>query len=63
MAVPKKRRSKAKGKIKLAIWKRKGHKIAARALSLAKSMLNKDSKFIFNPKKQKKQKKREWIRK
>ena len=50
MAVPKKRRSKSKGKIKLAIWKGKGRKMANRALSLAKSILNKDSKFVFNKK-------------
>nr|YP_010317772.1 ribosomal protein L32 [Silvetia siliquosa]UNH90210.1 ribosomal protein L32 [Silvetia siliquosa] len=51
MAVPKKRRSKAKGKIRLAIWKGKGNKIANRALSLAKSIFNKNSTFIFNKKK------------
>ncbi|CAN0407683.1 unnamed protein product [Ascophyllum nodosum] len=50
MAVPKKRRSKAKGKIRLAIWKGKGNKIASRALSLAKSIFNKNSTFIFNKK-------------
>nr|YP_010418082.1 ribosomal protein L32 [Sargassum polycystum]YP_010418316.1 ribosomal protein L32 [Sargassum plagiophyllum]QXI87397.1 ribosomal protein L32 [Sargassum phyllocystum]QXI87814.1 ribosomal protein L32 [Sargassum mcclurei]QXI87953.1 ribosomal protein L32 [Sargassum henslowianum]USF18300.1 ribosomal protein L32 [Sargassum polycystum]USF18534.1 ribosomal protein L32 [Sargassum plagiophyllum] len=50
MAVPKKRRSKSKGKIKLAIWKGKGRKMANRALSLAKSILNEESKFIFNKK-------------
>lgn len=50
MAVPKKRRSKSKGKIKLAVWKGKGRKMANRALSLAKSILNEESKFIFNKK-------------
>nr|YP_009828296.1 ribosomal protein L32 [Sargassum fusiforme]QHN51263.1 ribsomal protein L32 [Sargassum fusiforme]QJC13513.1 ribosomal protein L32 [Sargassum fusiforme] len=50
MAVPKKRRSKSKGKIKLAVWKGKGRKMANWALSLAKSILNEESKFIFNKK-------------
>lgn len=51
MAVPKKRRSKAKGKIRLAIWKGKGNKIANHALSLAKSIFNENSTFVFNRKK------------
>nr|YP_011005605.1 50S ribosomal protein L32 [Cutleria multifida]WAM62609.1 50S ribosomal protein L32 [Cutleria multifida] len=52
MAVPKKRRSKAKSRTRLAIWKGKGNKSATRALTLAKSILNKNSKFIFDPKKE-----------
>nr|YP_011006588.1 50S ribosomal protein L32 [Halosiphon tomentosus]WAM63733.1 50S ribosomal protein L32 [Halosiphon tomentosus] len=53
MAVPKKSRSKAKGRTRLAIWKGKSRQVANRALALAKSILNKDSKFIFDPKKKK----------
>nr|YP_011005886.1 50S ribosomal protein L32 [Desmarestia aculeata]QWK43693.1 ribosomal protein L32 [Desmarestia aculeata]WAM62890.1 50S ribosomal protein L32 [Desmarestia aculeata] len=51
MAVPKKRRSKAKGRTRLASWKKKAGKSADRALALAKSILNKDSKFLFDSKK------------
>lgn len=51
MAVPKKRRSKAKGRTRLASWKKKAGKTADRALALAKSILNKDSKFLFDSKK------------
>ena len=53
MAVPKKRTSKKKTRMRLANWKAKGRKMASRALTLAKSVLNKDSKFIFDPKKEK----------
>jgi len=51
MAVPKKRRSKAKGRTRLASWKKKADKTAERALALAKSILNKNSKFLFDSKK------------
>lgn len=51
MAVPKKRRSKAKGRTRLASWKKKAGKTAERSLALAKSILNKDSKFLFDSKK------------
>jgi len=51
MAVPKKRRSKAKGRTRLASWKKKAGKTAERSLALAKSILNKNSKFLFDSKK------------
>ena len=46
MAVPKKRTSKTKTKIRRSIWKKKADKQAKQALSLAKSLL----KNLFNEK-------------
>lgn len=53
MAVPKKGRSKAKGRTRLSNWKAKGRKTADRAINLAKSIINDQSTFIFDPKKKK----------
>nr|YP_010990811.1 ribosomal protein L32 [Lessonia nigrescens]WOX59844.1 ribosomal protein L32 [Lessonia nigrescens] len=53
MAVPKKRRSKAKGRTRLSNWKSKGRKAADKALNLAKSLVKKRSTFLFDPKKKK----------
>nr|QWK43280.1 ribosomal protein L32 [Ecklonia arborea] len=53
MAVPKKRRSKAKGRTRLSNWKFKGHTAADKALNLAKSIVKKRSTFLFDPKKKK----------
>nr|QWK41716.1 ribosomal protein L32 [Akkesiphycus lubricus] len=53
MAVPKKRRSKAKGRTRLSNWKAKGRVVADKALNLAKSIVNDRSKFLFDPKKKK----------
>jgi len=53
MAVPKKRRSKAKGRTRLSNWKSKGRTTADKALNLAKSIVKKRSTFIFDPKKKK----------
>lgn len=39
MAVPKKRRSKSKGKTRLSNWKHKSIKLAKQAISVAKSKL------------------------
>nr|YP_009296651.1 ribosomal protein L32 [Apophlaea sinclairii]AOM65791.1 ribosomal protein L32 [Apophlaea sinclairii] len=48
MAVPKKRTSKSKSKLRKAKWKRKAYKEAEKALSLAKSVLtNKSKSFIY----------------
>lgn len=50
MAVPKKRRSKAKKNARKANWKRKGDKAAQKSLSLAKSILRgKNTSFVYNP--------------
>ena len=40
MAVPKKRRSKSKGRTRLAAWKAKSKKFAQKAYNLAKSIPN-----------------------
>ena len=49
MAVPKKRRSKAKKNTHKANWKRKGYYAAQKSLSLAKSMLRgKRTSFIYS---------------
>nr|YP_011004893.1 50S ribosomal protein L32 [Agarum clathratum]WAM61756.1 50S ribosomal protein L32 [Agarum clathratum] len=53
MAVPKKRRSKAKGRTRLSNWKAKGRTAADKALNLAKSIVKKRSTFLFDPKKKK----------
>ena len=42
MAVPKKRRSKAKGKKRLSNWKRKGQTAATKAYSAAKTFFAKE---------------------
>ena len=44
MAVPKKRLSKTKSKIRRTLWKKKAEKQANKAVSLAKSILNNFSK-------------------
>ena len=44
MAVPKKRTSKSKTKIRRSIWKDKANTIALKAFSLAKSILTNRSK-------------------
>nr|YP_009668440.1 ribosomal protein L32 [Calypogeia fissa]QCW59215.1 ribosomal protein L32 [Calypogeia fissa]WCP19441.1 ribosomal protein L32 [Calypogeia suecica]WCP19528.1 ribosomal protein L32 [Calypogeia suecica] len=47
MAVPKKRTSKLKTKIRRNIWKGKAHKIALKAFSLARSILTNRSKSFY----------------
>jgi len=47
MAVPKKRTSKSKTKIRRSIWKGKADKIALKAFSLAKSILTNRSKSFY----------------
>jgi len=47
MAVPKKRTSKSKTKIRRSIWKDKANKIALKAFSLAKSILTNRSKSFY----------------
>nr|YP_009668523.1 ribosomal protein L32 [Heteroscyphus argutus]QCW59298.1 ribosomal protein L32 [Heteroscyphus argutus] len=47
MAVPKKRTSKAKTKIRRSIWKGKANKIALKAFSLAKCILTNRSKSFY----------------
>nr|YP_010922916.1 ribosomal protein L32 [Colpomenia sinuosa]WJZ45232.1 ribosomal protein L32 [Colpomenia sinuosa] len=44
MAVPKSRRSKAKGKTRLANWKKKGKKASMLALNSAKTFFQKEKK-------------------
>nr|ATG25903.1 ribosomal protein L32 [Monopsis debilis var. debilis] len=44
MAVPKKRTSRSKKRIRKNIWKRKGYSCALKALSLGKSILTGNSK-------------------
>lgn len=44
MAVPKKRRSKAKGKTRLSNWKRKGKTAATKAYNAAKTFFAKEKK-------------------
>jgi len=49
MAVPKKRTSKTKTRIRKAVWKRKAEKAAEKSLSLAKSVLQgKPTSFIYS---------------
>ena len=49
MAVPKKRRSKAKKNARKANWKRKSLQAAQKSLSLAKSMLRgKTTSFVYS---------------
>jgi large subunit ribosomal protein L32 len=47
MAVPKKRTSKSKTKIRRSIWKGKAKKIALKAFSLAKCILTNRSKSFY----------------
>lgn len=47
MAVPKKRTSKSKTKIRRSIWGNKANKIALKAFSLAKSILTNRSKSFY----------------
>nr|UDY70907.1 ribosomal protein L32 [Ulmus densa] len=47
MAVPKKRTSISKKKIRKNIWKRKGYWAALKVLSLEKSLSTKSSKSFF----------------
>nr|YP_010361227.1 ribosomal protein L32 [Cratoxylum sumatranum]QKJ81856.2 ribosomal protein L32 [Cratoxylum cochinchinense]UNQ86787.1 ribosomal protein L32 [Cratoxylum sumatranum] len=47
MAVPKKRTSISKKRIRKNIWKRKGYWAALKALSLAKSLSTGNSKSFF----------------
>nr|YP_009667776.1 ribosomal protein L32 [Schistochila macrodonta]QCW58551.1 ribosomal protein L32 [Schistochila macrodonta] len=47
MAVPKKRTSKSKTKIRKSIWRDKANKIALKAFSLAKSILSNRSKSFY----------------
>nr|QWW92235.1 ribosomal protein L32 [Acrolejeunea sandvicensis] len=47
MAVPKKRTSKSKKKIRKNVWLNKTNKIALKALSLAKSILTNRSKSFY----------------
>nr|YP_009730849.1 50S ribosomal protein L32 [Cladosiphon okamuranus]QAY81085.1 50S ribosomal protein L32 [Cladosiphon okamuranus] len=42
MAVPKKRRSKTKGKVRLSNWKKKGEKAATKAYNAAKTFFAKE---------------------
>nr|YP_010592089.1 ribosomal protein L32 [Hoya lacunosa]YP_010592091.1 ribosomal protein L32 [Hoya lacunosa]YP_010592569.1 ribosomal protein L32 [Hoya caudata]YP_010592571.1 ribosomal protein L32 [Hoya caudata]WAB52534.1 ribosomal protein L32 [Hoya lacunosa]WAB52536.1 ribosomal protein L32 [Hoya lacunosa]WAB53014.1 ribosomal protein L32 [Hoya caudata]WAB53016.1 ribosomal protein L32 [Hoya caudata] len=47
MAVPKKRSSTSKRRIRKNIWKRKGYWIALKAFSLGKSLSTGNSKSFF----------------
>nr|YP_009180155.1 ribosomal protein L32 [Polygonatum cyrtonema]ALL96531.1 ribosomal protein L32 [Polygonatum cyrtonema] len=47
MAVPKKRISRSKKRIRRNIWKKKGYLAAIKAFSLAKSVSTGDSKSFF----------------
>nr|YP_010168700.1 50S ribosomal protein L32 [Nothoscordum bonariense]QRZ02228.1 50S ribosomal protein L32 [Nothoscordum bonariense]QXY00223.1 ribosomal protein L32 [Nothoscordum bivalve] len=47
MAVPKKRTSIAKKRIRRNIWKKKGYLVAIKAFSLAKSISTGNSKSFF----------------
>nr|YP_009437347.1 ribosomal protein L32 [Lobelia erinus]ATG24651.1 ribosomal protein L32 [Lobelia fervens subsp. fervens]ATG27723.1 ribosomal protein L32 [Lobelia erinus] len=47
MAVPKKRTSRSKKRIRQTIWKRKGYSSALKALSLGKSLSTGKSKSFF----------------
>nr|YP_009570068.1 ribosomal protein L32 [Myricaria paniculata]YP_010268418.1 ribosomal protein L32 [Myricaria squamosa]YP_010715234.1 ribosomal protein L32 [Myricaria laxiflora]YP_010715322.1 ribosomal protein L32 [Myricaria rosea]YP_010715410.1 ribosomal protein L32 [Myricaria wardii]WDE24125.1 ribosomal protein L32 [Myricaria elegans]QBC68508.1 ribosomal protein L32 [Myricaria paniculata]QJD22529.1 ribosomal protein L32 [Myricaria laxiflora]UIG86625.1 ribosomal protein L32 [Myricaria squamosa]WDD58468. len=48
MAVPKKRTSSSKKRIRKNIWKRKGYWVALKAFSLAVSLSNGNSKNFFD---------------
>nr|WRW10764.1 50S ribosomal protein L32 [Papenfussiella kuromo] len=52
MAVPKKRRSKAKGKTRLSNWKKKGKKAATKAYNAAKTFFAKEKKVAASAKKE-----------
>lgn len=52
MAVPKKRTSIYKKRIRKNIWKKKGYRAALKALALAKSLSTGNSKSFFVGKKQ-----------
>lgn len=47
MAVPKKRTSISKKKIRKYFWKKKGYWVAVKAISLAKSLYTGNSKSFF----------------
>nr|YP_009562865.1 50S ribosomal protein L32 [Sideroxylon wightianum]QAV58390.1 50S ribosomal protein L32 [Sideroxylon wightianum] len=47
MAVPKKRTSISKKRIRKNIWKRKGYRAALKAFSLGKSLLTGNAKSFF----------------
>nr|YP_009435103.1 ribosomal protein L32 [Lobelia laxa]ATG25105.1 ribosomal protein L32 [Lobelia laxa] len=47
MAVPKKRTSRSKKRIRQNVWKRKGYSSALKALSLGKSLSTGKSKSFF----------------
>lgn len=47
MAVPKKRTSMSKKRIRKNIWKKRGYLVAVKAFSLAKSILTGDNKSYF----------------
>nr|YP_009092729.1 ribosomal protein L32 [Eustrephus latifolius]AIR12557.1 ribosomal protein L32 [Eustrephus latifolius] len=51
MAVPKKRTSISKKRIRKNIWKKKGYLAAIKAFSLAKSICTGNSNFFFSGKK------------
>jgi ribosomal protein L32 len=55
MAVPKKKTSKSKTKSRKANWKNKASFAVNKALTLAKSVFNKKSNFIYNNGKEEKQ--------
>nr|WDA99331.1 ribosomal protein L32 [Galdieria yellowstonensis]WDA99521.1 ribosomal protein L32 [Galdieria yellowstonensis] len=55
MAVPKKKTSKSKTKARKATWKNKAAFAVSKALTLAKSVFNKKSKFIYNNGKEEKE--------
>nr|UNJ16111.1 ribosomal protein L32 [Galdieria sp.]WDA99658.1 ribosomal protein L32 [Galdieria sulphuraria] len=57
MAVPKKKTSKSKTKSRKATWKKKAAFAVNKALTLAKSVFNKESKFVYNNGKEEKQEK------
>ncbi|BDE17641.1 ribosomal protein L32 (chloroplast) [Galdieria partita] len=57
MAVPKKKTSKSKTKSRKANWKNKAAFAVTKALTLAKSVFNKESKFVYNNRKEEKQEK------
>nr|QJS35608.1 ribosomal protein L32 [Parnassia wightiana] len=57
MAVPKKRTSISKKRIRKNIWKRKGYWAALKAFSLSKSLSTGNSKSFFCPTKKNKQSK------
>jgi len=46
MAVPKKRRSKSKGRKRLSNWKNKCAKVAKKAFNAAKTILSKEKKEV-----------------